>query len=231
MQYLQINLDDSGNLHPNANTDYFIYAGYIFLSRIEVDNAKRNYRSLARKISEARGLSEVKASNLLKYPNDKRKLYAIMKKYYSFHVVIDRKKLYQYILEQKKSICRYKDYALKRAVKKIIQELISSGLLTAEEDIKIILNMDEQATASDGYYSLKESIYEELVEEIYNFNYGSFFEPILHGKVKIAVNYFDSKKNYLIQASDILANRIWSSYEKDKVEWRIREKHIELSLP
>lgn len=231
MQYLQITLDDSGYLHKNANSDFFVYAGYIFRDKVVADNARRNYRSLANKIADVRNIAEAKAFKLLKYPNDKRKLYAIMKRYESFHVVIDRKKLYPSILENKKSICRYKDYALKRVIKMIVKQLISSNKISAQDDLRIVLNMDGQATATNGYYSLKESIYEELANGISNFNYDSFFRPILFGKLEVHVNYFDSKENYLVQASDILANRIWSSYEKNRPDWRRKINHISLQLP
>ena len=38
-QNISIYLDDSGILTTNHNDDYFIYAGYVFLSRPEKDSA------------------------------------------------------------------------------------------------------------------------------------------------------------------------------------------------
>lgn len=228
---MNFSVDDSGNLHPHSKFNYFVYAGYVFTNKIELDNAKRNYRSLANTISSVRHLEEAKASNLLNYPDDKRKLYAVMKKFESFHVVIDRRNVYDNILENKKSICRYKDYALKRVIKQEVNYLISSGQIDSEKNTKMIINIDEQATASDGYYNLRESIYEELANGIYNFDYGKFHEPLLHGGLDISIEYFDSKKNYMIQASDILANRIWSSYILNRSSWRKISKHNLLTLP
>lgn len=72
------------------------------------------------------------------------------------------KQVYASILSNKKAICRYKDYVLKRCVKAKLQELIKKGILKDDEDITIEVNIDEQLTATNGYYSLRDSIKEEL---------------------------------------------------------------------
>ncbi len=91
--------------------------------------------------------------------------------------------------------------------------------------------MDEQATATDGFYSLKDSIFEELKKGIVNFDYGKFHEPLFTGKVKVNVSYCNSANNYLIQASDILANRLWTSFIKENKELRKIPNHRCLRLP
>jgi len=50
------------------------------------------------------------------------------------------------------------------------------------------------------------------VNGIKNLDYGSFHPPLFTGTVNIKVKFCDSSNNYLIQASDILANRIHSSF-------------------
>ena len=72
--------------------------------------------------------------------------------------------------------------------------------------------IDQQHTSTDGYYTLSESISEELNHGIHNFNYGIFFAPLFKAPVKVSISFCDSSHNYLIQASDILANRIFTAY-------------------
>ncbi|WP_254678541.1 DUF3800 domain-containing protein [Enterococcus faecium] len=51
------------------------------------------------------------------------------------------------------------------------------------------------------------------------------------GKLEINVSYCDSKHNYLIQASDILANRLWTSFKIDNREMRNIPEHSCMRLP
>ena len=80
-------------------------------------------------------------------------------------------------------------------------------------------------------WTLSESVYEELKNGVHNFNYGVFYEPIWKGKLEINVSYCDSKHNYLIQASDILANRLWTSFKIDNREMRNIPEHSCMRLP
>lgn len=173
---------------------------------------------------------ELKACGLnIKY---KRALFNILKSYESLSVCIDLQKVHKDIMSHKKSIHRYKDYALKRCIKGKMIDLINRRLLDPNEDITLIINIDEQTTASNGYYDLSSSIYEEFISGIYNFDYGVFHKPILFGNLKVHVYYKASIHDYLIQASDIIANRIWSSYVYSNPNLRNKTgNHYYLQLP
>lgn len=88
----------------------------MFSDREEMEAAKRKYihanKMLKNSLNRA---DELKAATLL--PKQKRSLYNSIKKYDSVAVVVDISRVYDYILSDKKSICRYKDYILKRCVK------------------------------------------------------------------------------------------------------------------
>jgi len=217
--------DDSGVFHRKSTSDYFVYAGFVFCSLDEMKNAKRKYISSNKKIKTALGYTgELKASILeLKH---RRALFKSVEKFDSLSVTVKLSDIYDYILDDKKSICRYKDYILKILVKKKLEDMIKCGKLKKDEDIKIFINIDEQLTASNGYYSLGDSIKEELKYGIHNFDYLRKHKNIFDGNVEVYINYLDSSKNYLIQASDILANRIWNSYRFDKPEQRKICKHL-----
>ncbi|MBO1308673.1 DUF3800 domain-containing protein [Enterococcus sp. 669A] len=230
MQEVFLFFDDSGVLHKNAPNRFFIYAGLIFVGKDAKENAKRRYCGVVKRIKSNKNLEgELKAS-LLK-PSDKYDLYRVLKDEQSMGLTVDISKVHQSILKEKNSIHRFKDYALKRLVKAKMEELIAKGLLDANEDVRINICVDEQATATNGYYNFRDSVYEELKNGIINYNYETFHQPIFFGNVEISVSYCDSKHNYLVQASDILANRLWTSFKINQPSMRNIPNHLCLKLP
>lgn len=230
MDKIFIFVDDSGKLHKNANDDYFIYAGYIFLNNEEKEKAKRKYRSLNKKIGKSlQRTNELKGCNLSK--SNKRALFNVMRDCYSFHVMVYIPKVYEDQKTNKKTIVRFQDYALKRIIKRVFEQMIKQELLNPYDDIKLYVNIDQQLTSTDGFYTLDQSIYEELVNGISGFDYSRPRSPIWYGNMDIELKYCESENDYLIQASDILANRIFTSYRDNKPNRREIKNHIYLTLP
>ena len=196
--------DDSGVLHKNEPSGYFVYAGYVFTD-------------------------ELKAANL--EVRHKRALFNSVREYDSVDVVVDISRVYNHILADKKSICRYKDYVLKRCVKNKLNHLIADGIISKDEEIKISIYIDEQLTATNGYYDLRDSIMEELQYGIANFDYGIRHPHLFDANVSVNIQYCDSSSNYMIQASDILANRIWTSYRTKNRNLRQIDSHLTLTFP
>ena len=231
MQEVYFFFDDSGVFHANEKSGFFVYAGYVFTSRKELDEAKRRYTSVNKTLKKALEFEgELKAAKLEnKY---RRALFNSMKGCHCVSCAVNLSKIYKNIINDKHARCRYKDYIIKRCVKAKLHQLIACGEILANESIHIHLNIDEQLTSSDGFYSLKDSITEELQHGIINFDYGTFFEPTFSKDVTVNLKYCESSKNYMIQASDIFANRIWSSYKNGRQG--LREgigKHLHLTLP
>ena len=230
MQHIFFYFDDSGQLHRNDKAGRFVYAGYVFIGRDELNDAKRKYKSINRVTKQATGRTdEIKAYGLL--PKYKRFLYNSMRSYQSLSVSVDISRLYERVLCNKKSICRYKDYALKRIIKAKLIELIRLKKILPCEDTILDISIDEQLTASNGHYSLKESVFEELRNGIVNYDYEKNYPPIFTSNLDVRVAYCVSSVNYMIQASDILANRIWSSYIANNPKWRDIPNHTALTLP
>lgn len=229
MKQIYFFLDDSGTLHRNENSGFFVYAGYVFVGNDDKENAKRQYRKMCKDIKDANEYSgELKACLLKK--KHKRALVNVLSMYESISCSVDISRVRQNILSEKLSRFRYKDYIIKRLVKAKINDLIRRKIISAHEDIELFINIDEQHTATNGWYDLKNSIKEELVNGIFNFDYGRTYPPILHGNVTLRIRYCDSKNNYLIQASDIIANYIWHSCIGDINMFRL-PKHFRLQFP
>lgn len=230
LQFLYFFFDDSGTFHKNNPAQKFIYAGYVFQSKEELDTAKRKYRSLVKNIQSKLGITtEIKAFGLEnKY---KRALYNVLREYEILSVVVDISRVFESILNSSKSICRYNDYILKRAIKKKVRDLINQQKIYPNEEIKLHIFIDEQLTSSDGIYGLKETIKEEFQNGIRNYDYGVFHPPLFSKEVFVEVQYCNSKNNYMIQACDILANRIFSSYRDNEPKLRKIPNHFNLTLP
>lgn len=228
LQQLYFYIDDSGVLHTNE--DYFIYAGYVFLNAEDKDIAKRKYKTLADNIGKKLKINnELKSAQLA--PKHKRALYNVLKHEHSLCVCVHNKDVYDNIMNNKQSRHRYKDYILKRAIKQRIIKLIQLGYVNPQEFVSLKIHIDEQLTATDGYYDLESTIYEELVKGINNFDYNTFYPPILKGGAKIKIKFLDSKNDYLIQASDVLANRFRASYILHNPKLRRKPNHCDLQFP
>ena len=104
------------------------------------------------------------------------------------------------------------DYALKLLIKQTVKGLIKENLIDSNKPVKLILNIDEQTTKTNGYYNLKDGIVEELKYGIYNYNYSTMHTPILNSSLDVSHCYQKSEKSYLIQASDLIAGTIRRTY-------------------
>lgn len=231
-QHVYFFFDDSGVFHINEPSGYFVYAGFVFSDRVEMETAKRKYINANRKIKNALGydrVTELKAAGLAS--KHKRALLNSVLEYESVSVSVELARVYGYIMENKKSRCRYKDYILKRCIKNKLLDMISRGIIKSDEDTVIDINIDEQLTATDGYYDLRDSISEELQHGIVNFNYGVTHPKVFLCDVRVNIKYCESKNNYLIQASDVLANRIHASYLTGNLRSRNIPNHSSLTFP
>ena len=235
IQIIYINMDDSGQLiKGNPNELVFVYGGVFFLSQKEQENFSRQYKSLVNIIKAKYCKNFAKDNNLddnfcllhtsqnCKYtcpelksnmlkPKDRRRLLNFIKKYDTAVAVVSNYKLKDYIFDSKASKGRFKDYVIKREVKRIIENLISQNRINSKQPVKLILNLDEQSTLSNGYYDLESSIKEELQFGVLNYDYGISFPPILDS-VTVKVKYKNSYYNYPVQAADLLVGEVRHCY-------------------
>lgn len=187
-QVIYINLDDSGKLTRKEKIS--VYGGLVFLSKDERDRFIVQYRKIVNNIkckycslnmeSCSKKCPEIKNTNIR--ASDKRRLMNYIKQYFVISLVIQNDKVYDYVVKNKASKGRYIDFTLRVLIKRTIEELIRLKKIDATRPLKNILNIDEQTTKSNGYYNLRDGIYEELVHGIYNYNYDKVFKPILNNK-------------------------------------------------
>ena len=123
-------------------------------------------------------------------------------------LIINNDKVYVHIINDKKAKGRFLDYGLRRMIKEVINEQIKKNNIDSYRPLKVIINIDEQSTKSNGYYNLQDGLMEELKYGIKNFNYDNVFTPIVHDKLDLHIKYQDSSKSYLVQAADLISGTI-----------------------
>ena len=209
-QEVYINLDDSGKL---TSKEYIsVYGGLVFLSKKEKDKFITQYRSIINDIKCKycklcdKKCPEIKNTNIKN--KDKRRLMNYIKKYYIVALVIKNGDVYEHIKENKAAKGRFVDYAIRRMIKEIIKSLIDCNHINPNRPIKLIINIDQQSTKSNGYYNLRDGLIEELKYGISNYNYSTKIKPIITSDLEIKVSYQDSGKSYVVQAADLLAGTI-----------------------
>lgn len=220
-QEIYINLDDSGKLTRKEKVS--VYAGIVFLSKKEKDKFITQYRKIINEIKCTycnqtkencnKKCKEIKNTNIQK--SHKRRVMNYLKKNYTIALVIDNSKVYDRIIYNKASKGRYIDYTIRRLIKSTIEELIADQKIDPRKNIRLIINIDEQSTKSNGYYNLKDGLIEELTKGIVNYNYDIIYPKIIYGELEVILSYQDSGKSYLIQAADLLAGTTRRKVQED----------------
>lgn len=210
IQEIYINLDDSGKLTTKEQIS--VYGGLVFLSKKEKDKFITQYRSIINDIKCEyceqcnNDCPEIKNTNIKK--TDKRRLMNYIKKYYVVALVIKNDDIYEHLKQSKAARGRFVDYAIRRMIKEMIKSLIKCNSIDPNLPIKLIINIDQQSTKSNGYYNLHDGLIEELKYGILNYNYASKIKPIIFSDLDVVVSYQDSGKSYVVQAADLLAGTI-----------------------
>lgn len=201
--------DESGVL-DKAHNQFFVFGGLVFLSKDEKDEAGHRYIAAEKNIRKGGGYGkscEVKASTIK--AGEKRKLYRRLNDYYKFGVVIEQKRVLESIMSNKKSKQRFLDFAYKIGVKRLLQALITDGVINPEEVNNLYFFVDEHTTATNGVYELRESLEEEFKNGIHNLDFSVFYPPIFPQMSSVQLKYCNSATVTLVRAADIVANRIY----------------------
>ena len=220
-QELFILIDDSGKLNMNETSS--IYGGLFFYSSNDYMNFINKYKSIIdsikckycnknkencnKKCIEIKGTTRIKNEH-------KRRIFNLLKQQNNFGVFINNNKVYENIMNDKSARGRFTDYAQKRIIKEIVLYAINQKKIDVNKPLFLYIKTDEYTSKSNGYYNLKDSIYEELVNGIINYDYSVTHKPILNNKLTIKYTMYDSKYNFGIQSADFMAHFLHEQYEK-----------------
>ena len=211
-------MDDSGKI-PKFE-DYAIFAGIVFTESGEISEFLNRYQSATDSIkcgycqkertSCDHACIEIKGQNIKN--KHRRRLINLSSKYTTFATVIYNQNLHKEIIRNANSKGRFVEYSQRRIIKETIKYLIKKKVINPSLPVYLHVNIDEMPTKTNGYYSLREGLIEELRHGIVNYDYGRTFSPILHNKLTVKVVYKDSKKDFGIQMADIIANSVRKAF-------------------
>ncbi len=241
VQELYINMDDSGVLHQNEYCS--IYGGLIFFSKQQQDDFGRKYKSILNKIKccycKSNKLKcchicpEIKDTNI--HSNHKRWLFNMIQKEICFAVVIHNQKIKKSIMENKNARGRYRDYAQRLLIKRVLEYCIQNQYINPFLPIKLIIRIDQQATSTDTHREFIFDIQKELTQGMTNFEYRMVHKPILYAKLEIDLKYVLSHRHISIQASDLIAGEtrhvILSNMDSITMLKKLDYLNIKLFLP
>ena len=110
-----------------------------------------------------------------------------------------------------------------KAFKKALDNIVAEKDIDPYKHLTLIIRIDESPQSTNGKYDLKESIIEEFLYGITNFDYGCTFPPILFGGLKVDLDYVNSKETALVQASDFFvgyvnATHLWKT-ERENLDF------------
>ena len=213
-------MDDSGKL--NKNESCTIYGGLFFYNSKDYMNFINKYKNIIKsmrckyckhnKENCDNNCIEIKGTTKIK-PSDQRRLFNLLKKQNNFGIFINNTLVQKSIINDKASRGRFCDYAQKRIVKEIVLYSIKNNMINPNKPLKLYIKSDECKTKSNGYYNLKDSIYEELVNGIINYDYSKFHKPILNNSLDISLRIYDSKKHFGIQSADMISHYLHHQYD------------------
>lgn len=240
-QEIYINMDDSGVLHSNERC--CVYGGIVFTNKLEQENFGRKYKKILNQIKCKYCYSditkcihkcpEIKDTNIK--PQHKRWIWNLIKKETCFAVIIDNKRIIESIMKDKESRGRYRDYAQRIIIKKVVDNLIKEKKIDPTLPVKLIIRIDQQATATNTNREFIKDIEKELTKGMTNFEYNIIHKPILFSKLKIDLMYVLSHKHISIQASDFISGEtrkiIISDLDKLTMLKKLEYLDVKMFLP
>ncbi len=213
--------DESG-VFDKAHFELYVFGGIIFLGREDRDVAARKYLSAERCIACGYDLSETRGELKASVMSNKHRhgMYRSINTGLRYCFAIDLAKVNDGIFGDKKTKQRYLDYVYKVGLKRMLGSCIRRRMISSDWDGSIFVRFDEHATATDGKYELRESIEQEFKRGTANYRYNTFHGPLFPSMRGVELTFKDSKKDPLIRASDVIANRgLWlmRSEQRDKL--------------
>lgn len=221
--------DESG-VFDKAHNEIYVFGGLVFLDRQEKDICTRKYIAAEKCIRGNKYSCNDELKACIVSNKEKSKLFRSLNQYTKFGVVIKQEYIMDRIYDSKKDKQRYLDYAYKIGLKRCFEKLISDSIININDVENIYIYADEHTTATNGCYELKEGLEQEFKNGTYNYKYVKFFPPLFPNMKSISLEFCNSEKRTLIRAADIVANKIYNSVVRNKLE-DLQDKIVISILP
>lgn len=201
MEKVEINFfcDESGHLHSNSPTRYFVIGGYFCLKEKSVQ-IKQNYTRALKKIKEKRHMAksdELKTRDMTQ--QEKIKLLTTLQNsdgFNGFAIVVDKHNMLRKV--NKESI--YYNFFVKLIIQDILVPKCNNGFPN-EDSVNVDMLLDCRNVSVGHLKSLEDYLNSEFIFTRYSFT----------------ANYKDSKIDTRIQATDLIANTIYEWFKEPEV--------------
>ncbi len=219
-------IDESGVLHPNSASDYFVFSGLLVNEDMK-EVVSDNYSNALDTLKNNKGLAknvEMKASKMK--DDDKRYLLSNLRKNCNqVFVITNIRRLREETFQTTVNINRYKNYMLT----KMVEQVLARGWLESCDYLQ--LNIDNQNIAYTAMDNLESYLHITFNED--RIRYEDLFDEYDINYIEFSVRYRDSKNFPLIQAADLLANTKYRENELEGAQgYRYLQKDaINLNLP
>jgi len=200
MEKVEINFfcDESGHLHSNSPTRYFVIGGYFCLKDKSI-KIKQNYARILKRIKEKRHMSkadELKTRDMTQ--KEKIKLLTSLQNsdgFNGFAIVVDKQNMIRKV--DKESI--YYNFFIKLIVKDILVPKCNNSF--PNEDTFVDMLLDCRNVSVGHLKSLEDYLNSEYIFTRFSFS----------------ANYRDSKIDTRIQSTDLIANTIYEWFKEPEV--------------
>lgn len=211
--------DESG-VFDKAHENVFAFGGLILLSDEERQNAIRRYSAMERILAPEyqRGgfVPELKAYKLK--PKHRANLLGTMSPYARYGIVMQLQKMNDSEFCDPETRQRYLDFAYKVGLKRCFSFLDKQGLIKAEDITRVSVFFDEHTTKTNGIRNLRDAMYAEFKNGTYNWKIERHFPAVFPNLEELTVKYRNSERDYLIRASDIIANQVRWHFKTGKYD-------------
>lgn len=202
-------IDDSGQLHTNYYSNYFVYGGFWCLES-EESSIKSTFSKTKRQLFHTN--KEVKSSEM-KHWEKKRLLKKIVKE--DIHPIYIVSKVSELTIDffDPEVVQRHKNYVLRRLVEDALKQMNKLGYGEVK-DVNLYIDNQSQTSLSNR------DSFKNYINKVFKGCYSNT-DYFLKSDVEFIVEYMDSKNETLIQVADLLANCKFQRFENNSTDLKI----------
>ena len=204
-QEISIYIDDSGQLHPNYHSDYFIYGGYWCFTENATEIAD-TYGLMMGRIYRTK--KEIKSSDM----KDKHKRKVLRRIFRDHNDEVNPIYIASYIpditidFSNKESVQLHKNYILRRLVEDVINHLNREKI--SVDSINVYIDNQSQTTLT-----ARDSL-EKYIENYFDNHNGYLTESYTYSNASFNVEFLESSHYRNMQLADLFANCKFCRYDK-----------------
>ncbi|WP_144809631.1 DUF3800 domain-containing protein [Enterococcus casseliflavus] len=201
---VSIYIDDSGQLHTNYKSDYFVYGGF-WCETNKTNNIAGTYSRNMKHIYRTKG--EIKTDSMSN-KHKRRILRKILRNHYGeVHPIF----VATYIpfvtidFSNKESVQLHKNYILRRLIEDVISEIAESGKKLEHLNVYIDNQSQTQVANRDNL--------EKYIKNYFSGNGKYLLKSFTTTDANISVSFLESKKYKPMQLADFFANTKYCRYQ------------------